>query len=157
MTSVRKATFDDIPWMISVGRVAHSQSENARYAFDEPSARQLGAAAITMKTMCAFVAETDKRSPLDGNVVGILIGHEDKLPYAKVRFATDIVFYAIEPGAGRALMDRFTTWAFEERRVDQMLLGVSFGGKSARSATALYRRKGFTPVGGLFVKNRGVT
>lgn len=146
---VRKATFDDIPAMIAIGRDVHAQSENASYAFDESSAKLLGASAITMKTMCAFVAE-DKDV-----IVGVVIGSEDRLPYAKVKFATDIVLFARAPGAGRALLDRLTTWAFDERRVDQMLLGVSFGGKSARSATALYRRKGFAPVGGLYVKNRG--
>lgn len=145
---IRRAAFADIPTMIEIGRRAHEASENHIYKFDEPSARLLGAAAITQKTLCAFVAEHE------GSIVGIVVGQEDKLPYAKVRFATDIVLYAEKPGVGRKLMDRFTQWAFEERKVDQMLLGVSFGGKSARSANAFYKRMGFSPTGGLFVRNR---
>jgi hypothetical protein len=145
---VRKVVFDDIPALVDLGRRAHEASGNARFAFDEPGAKLMGAAAITQKTMCAFAA-------VDGEkFVGIVLGQEDKIPYAKMRYATDLVFYAEKPGAGKALMDRFTQWAFEERRVQQLLLGVSFGGKSARSAGAFYKRMGFAAVGGLYVKNR---
>lgn len=145
---VRKATFADIPAMLEIGRRAHEASENADFPFDESGAKLLGAATMTQSGMCAFVAVEGEK------IVGVLLGQTDKIPYAKLKYATDIVFYAAKPGAGRALMERFTHWALEERRVDQMLLGVSFGGKSARSANAFYKRMGFATVGGLFIRNR---
>jgi hypothetical protein len=144
---VRRATFDDIPAVVEMGRKAHAESENKQYSFDESGARLLVAACISQKTLCAFVAEKD-------GLAGFLLGQEERYAFLKLRYATDLVVYATHPGAGRKLIDAFTDWGLNQRKVDQMLLGVSFGGRSKDKADSYYTRLGFTPVGGIYIKNR---
>jgi hypothetical protein len=148
---VRKATFGDIPAILELGKTGHAQSENAQYEFDEQGARLLVASCVSQKALCAFVAEQD------GRIVGFLLGQEDRLPYLKMRYATDLVLYAAHPGAGRRLVEVFTDWGLGQRKVDQMMLGVSFGGRSKTKAESFYTRLGFKPVGGIFIKNRSAS
>lgn len=144
---VRPAVFSDIPEMLVFGRAAHARSDGAHLEFDEDGARLLGAQCITTKRLCAFVAEDG------GKIVGILLGQVQDYPYLKAQFATDVAFVSARFGAGRILLQRFIVWAFEERRVAQVMLGVSFGGKSAQSV-AFFKRMGFKRTGGIFVMNR---
>jgi hypothetical protein len=138
----------DIERVIEVGRRGHAKSEHSHLQFDERKSRLLGAHCIHNKGSCAFVAE------VGGEIVGFLLGQDQELPYAKARFATDIVVYSERAGAGRKLIERFTKWGLEERKVDMMWLGVSFGGDEAKRVGAMYRRMGFSPVGGIFTKQR---
>lgn len=146
--NLRKATFADINAMVEFGKAVHAKSENAHLEFDEPGARLLGAHCISMKGLCAFVVEDA------GKIVGILLGQVQDYPYLKASFATDVAFLSMRFGAGRLLLQRFRHWAFEERKVAQIVMGVSFGGKSAQSA-AFYKRMGYRRTGGIFVMNRG--
>ena len=146
--TVRLAEFDEIEAIIEFGRRGHAASENARYEFDEGRTKLLLATLIAGKRTCVFVAaEGDK-------IVGLLLGQEDSYAYCKMRYATDIALYAEAPGAGRKLLKKFEEWAFEERKVDQLIMGVSYGGKSAKSASSLYSKLGFEPVGGIYTKQR---
>jgi len=131
--------------MIELGRRGHTRSENAHLEFNEAGANIMGVQCLSLPTRCAFVVEVDHR------IVGLLIGVEQGFGYLNARYATDVVLYADFPGAGRALLRRFIAWAFDERGVDQVMMGVSFGGKSARSTGAFYRRCGFRHTGGMFV------
>lgn len=148
MVSVVSAEMGDIDAIIEIGKRGHAASANADYEIDEQRMKLLCATLIAGKRTCLFVA---KRA---GAVVGVLLGQEDIFGYCKLRYATDIALYAEVPGAGRKLMQRFERWAFDERKVDQVVMGVMHGGKSARHTEALYGRAGFTYVGGLYVKRR---
>lgn len=145
---VRRATFDDVPEIIEVGKRGHAASDNAQYPFNEQKAKLLLAQLIVGKKTCLFVAIKDAK------IVGFLMGQEEEYVYCDLRYATDIAVYGEAPGAWRALMDRFEKWAFEERKVDQLLLGVSHTAEHAHRTNAIYRRRGFSNVGGLFTKNR---
>lgn len=146
---IRKALLDDVEALIEIGRRGHADSENAHYAFDEPRAKLLAAQCVVAARLCAFVAVED------GKIVGFLLGQCEQYPYVKMTYATDLAIYSEKPGAGRKLIERFRQWAFEERKVDQIILAVSHGGKSAQHTAALYRRLGFEHVGGLFTQGRG--
>lgn len=148
MVTVVPATMDDIEAVVEIGKRGHADSANARYQFNEMKTKLLCAQLIIGKKTCLFVAKQDDV------IVGILLGQEDEYGYCNLRYATDIAVYAEVPGAGRALMKRFEQWAFEERKVDQLVLGVSHGGRSTKHTEALYRRAGFTHVGGIFTKQR---
>lgn len=149
MMQVRAATFEDVPAIIEIGKRGHAASENARYPFNEGKTKLLLAQLIIGKKTCLFVAE------VDGKIAGFLMGQEEEYIYCDLRYATDIAVYAEAVGAGRKLLDRFEKWALEERKVDQVLLGVSHGGRSSSGVAALYKRMGYTAVGGIFTKNRG--
>lgn len=145
---VRGATVADLESMIEYGRTWHAHSLNARYKYEDDQARMLGVACIMDKNKCAFVAVRN------GSIVGILLGMQQKFPYARMQFATDLAFHTTTRGAGRKLLARFEHWAMEERKVDQILLGVMLGGRAGDAADALYARAGFTRTGGLFIKQR---
>ena len=145
---IRAALMDEIEAIIELGKRGHVASENAQYEFDEGKTKLLLATLIAGKRTCVFVAvEGDK-------IVGLLLGQEDSYPYCKMRYATDISLYAEVPGSGRKLLKKFEEWAFEERKVDQLIMGVSYGGKSVKSASSLYSKLGFEPVGGIYTKQR---
>jgi ribosomal protein S18 acetylase RimI-like enzyme len=139
---------DDIDDIVVIGKRGHEASDNAAYLYDEGRAKLLCATLIVGKKTCLFVAKES------GNIVGILLGQEDEYGYCKLRYATDIAVYSEAVGAGRKLLQRFAQWAFEERKVDQMVLGVSHGGKSATQTISMYRRMGYKHVGGVFTKQR---
>ena len=143
---IRKATFADIPEMIDLGKRGHSLSENRHLEFDEPGAKLFGAQCMSSNGLCAFVAEDE------GRIIGLLLGQEQQWPYLKAKLATDCVFFAERCDAFRALMHAFEAWAFDERKVDQIVMGVTFGGNSS---APLYKRMGFAQTGGTFIKNRG--
>jgi len=102
----------------------------------------LGMRAILASDACAIVAEHK------GEVCGLLIGAIEPWPFLKWKVASDIVTYATLPGAGRELLLQFELWA-TFRGADEMILGVTFGG---RDLTALYERRGFKKLGGMFKK-----
>lgn len=145
---IRAATFEDIMPIIEIGKRGHAASENARYPFNEERTKLLLAQLIVGKKTCLLVAVEGTK------IVGFLMGQEEEYVYCDLRYATDIAVYAEAVGAGRKLLDRFEKWAFEERKVDQLLLGVSHGGASAKQTESLYRRRGFAHVGGIFTKQR---
>jgi hypothetical protein len=145
---VRDATFDDADEAVELGAKIHAESESKHLAFDPSGAKVIGAQCIVNRSMCAFVAEHE------GRIVGVLLGAERSFGYLHARYATDLLFLA-KGGAGKLLMTRFKTWAFDERGVDQIIMGVSFGGRSARGSEVIYKRQGFTHAGGIFLMNRG--
>jgi hypothetical protein len=148
MVEVRRALLDEIEAIVEIGKRGHADSENRRYEFDEGRAKLLVAHCVTSKRAIALVAIQDAR------IVGFLLGKEDEYGYIAMRYATDLAVYSEVPGAGRKLIERFQKWAFDDRKVDQMILAVSHGGKSAKATGALYNRLGYQHVGGLFTKQR---
>ena len=62
--------------------------------------------------------------------------------------------FPLAPGLDQRKLSKGSLCLEDVLARDQLLMGVSFGGKSARAAQALYTRMGFTHDGGLFTKNR---
>jgi len=147
MLAIRHASMDDIEDIVAMGERGHKRGANARFDFSGMRARVLVAQCITRRTMCALVASDDS------GIVGFLLGNSDEYPYIAMRYATDLATYSEAPGAGRALIEAFTRWA-DANGCDQIIVGVTYGGRSERGATALYRRLGFTHVGGMFTRQR---
>jgi ribosomal protein S18 acetylase RimI-like enzyme len=145
---IRRAKIEDIENIVALGERGHSRSSSADFDFSGMRARILVAACVSRRNMCAFVAL------VNGNVVGFVLGHSDEFPYIAMRYATDLAIYSEVPGAGRKLIERFTSWAFDEAGADKVILSVIYGGRSERGATALYKRLGFEHAGGMFTKTR---
>ena len=146
---VRAAKMDDIEAMVALGKIGHARSALSKYEYDEGKSKLLAARLICTRRACVLVAEAN------GKIVGFLLGLAEDHFYAKMSYASDVVTYADTPGSGIRLLRAFEKWAFEERKVDQLMMGVTFGGDEADRTASLYRRLGFTAVGGIFTKNRG--
>ncbi len=144
---VRKGNFADIGEILVMAKRAHAKSENAHLRFDEPGAKLLAANCMTTKSACLFVAVADDR------IAGLIAGLEQEFGYLQASYAIDIATFAESAEAARALVERFETWAFGERRVAQIMLGITFGGRHARAMGHLYSRSGFKTAGGIYTKN----
>jgi hypothetical protein len=145
---VRRGTFADIPELLVLAKRAHALSSNAHIEFDEPGAKLLAANSMTTKGACFFVAVDE-----GGVLEGLLVGIEQEFGYLRACYAIDVVSFAESAAAARALVERFETWAFGERRVAQIMLGITFGGRHARAMGHIYSRSGFKSVGGVYTKN----
>lgn len=146
---VRKGGFDDIPELLVIAKRAHALSQNRHLEFDDDGARLLAANSMTTKGACLFVA-------VDDRVRGAILGLEQEYGYLRASYAIDIATFAETPAAARALVERFETWAFHDRRCSQVVLGMTFGGRHARAMGHLYTRAGFTSSGGVYIKNAPV-
>lgn len=143
---IRRVKPLDLEPVIALGKVIHTKGERAHLAFDDEGAKRLIAECATRETCCAFVAE------VCGEIVGVLLGCEQRWPYLKGRFASDLVLMATYPGAGKKLLAELVKWGLE-RGVDEVLCSVSYGKKSARGTEGLYTRAGFQFRGGMFAMN----
>lgn len=145
---VRNATFADVEAMLVLGRLGHAGSELSQFAFDEVGAKYAAAVSMADPARCAFVAEHS------GSVVGVLLGMEEPYAYLHARYATDLLVFANAPGAGALLMRRFIEWAFEQRKVDRVLLGDTYGSRDPDRASGWYELLGARRVGGTYVIDR---
>ena len=133
---------DDIDAVVALGRKAHALSAHATWEFDDQSAAMLLAKLRWMKDGVVWISEHDRQ------ITGLLLGHITTPEFVKVRIATDIAFYAERPGDGKQLLRAFEQWA-KDRKADEILIGVSFGG---RKSDRYYERAGYTTVGGVYIK-----
>lgn len=145
---VRAATFDDVPQMVELGRQGHAKSDMSHFAFDETGAKFMAAVCIRNEDHCAFVAEHED------TLVGLVLGMSQEYDYMKAWYATDLLVYSARYGAGASIMKRFIQWALEERKVDRVMLGETYGGRSASKAEGWYAKLGARRVGGMFVIDR---
>lgn len=139
---VRAAAPCDVHGLITLGKHVLAASAKARYPFDEAGAQRMAARCMTDDNACLFVAD------VDGKLVAVLAGAIQRWPYLEAKFATDFLFASVRPGAGRAVLRQFIAWA-RERRADEVVITVGFGGKSAMK-DRLYEREGFTRMGSRF-------
>lgn len=143
---VREARPGDVEPILALGRALHEASPRAHLTFDDDGAREALAKCGNSPRHSAFVAEHQ------GKVVGLLVASEHRWPHIKGRFVTDVVFFSDRAGAGRRLIDRLVEWG-KSRGADEVVCAVSFGGKSAEGAKAVFTRAGFEHRGGMFAMN----
>lgn len=143
---VRTARPEDFEAIVAIGRELHAKSDRAHLEFDVRTAYALFERALKNSTARAFVAE------VRGRIVGFTVGVEHRWAYLKGKYVTDLVLFSVHPGAGRALIRALESWACE-READELLLAVSFGGRSAKSAGPLYQRAGMKLAGGMYSMN----
>jgi hypothetical protein len=145
---VRHGNFADVTELLALAKQAHAKSANAHLEFDESGAKLLAANCMTSKGACLFVAVEG-----DGHIEGAILGLEQEYGYLKASYAVDVATFARSAAAACALIERFETWAFGERRCAQIVLGITYGGRHARAMGHIYNRAGFHSVGGVYLKN----
>ena len=140
---IRRATVLDIEGMLALGKRAHARMTPGTYPpIDDLSCKRMAAMAVQSKQYITLVDERD------GTVYGMLFGTTDRLAYSLARYATDVLFISERAGAGIQMLREFVRWA-RAQNVYEITCGVSSGEDSPRM-DALYRRLGFTKIGGMF-------
>lgn len=150
--SVRPSKFADIIRLAELMHELHQRSVYADFTLDERVFKNIciEAARCHGKGGCLFVAEHK------GVVEGFIIGAVNRLYNVGKEFeARDIFFYVSERGDRRdaeRLIDAFLGWASTAPNVVIINMGATDAvGDSARTAK-LYRRKGLTQNGVLYMK-----
>lgn len=85
----------------------------------------------------------------DQKLTGVLLGVAAPLWWSDKRYASDLIFYSERAGDGLKLLRHFVAWARTVPRVVEISCGQSSGIEVERTAV-LYRRAGFSHVGGLW-------
>lgn len=133
----------DLQQMVELGYRLCDRTPYAHIPRDRPSIVRTFTQAMSSALGCAFVSEHE------GKLTGLLIGVAQELWWSRMRFATDLVFYAERAGAGVLLGRQFLDWAWNVPRMVDVTMGQSSGLDPERSA-AIYRRLGLQRVGGLY-------
>ncbi|WP_370153712.1 N-acetyltransferase family protein [Ferrovibrio sp.] len=144
---VRLARAEDIPALLSLGRLAHCETHYHFVPFDEAKVMTTVARFLTnTERHCVFIAEWE------GRLVGFLAGLVEDYFFSSACYARDIIFYIDASSRGtalaRQLVSAFTIWARRHGALE-VQVGVSSGRKVDRAGQFL-QRCGFTAVGGLY-------
>lgn len=114
--------------------MAEIDREQTRHAYLQCMASALGFARVVEQ---------------DGALTGVLLGVVERLWFSRARYASDLVFYSEDGRSGLALLRQFVEWAWSVPGVVEISCAQSSGLHMER-ADVLYRRVGFTKVGGLW-------
>lgn len=148
MAKVREATGNDIPALVELGRVMHSEAPALRHApYHEGKVSFMLGQALT--TCVIYLHEAE-----DGAVDGFFVGIVVERWFSRAKFASDLALFVTPDRRGGLiayrLIDAFLTWcqknAFEPRDVQ---LGITTG-VTAEATGKLYERLGFERVGGIY-------
>jgi len=137
---IRRANVLDIEGMLALGYRAHARAQNYP-PIDDLSCKRMAAMAVQSKQYIVLVDD------VGGVITGMIFGTTDRLAYSTARYATDVLFIAERPGSGIAMLRQFIEWA-KKQNVWEITCGNSAGDDPRMDN--LYRRLGFTKIGGLF-------
>jgi GNAT superfamily N-acetyltransferase len=155
MTTVRRATDDDLEALIAMGEALHAESPRYQgMGFSAPKLRRLYEqlkGTILAEGGCVFVAEEG------GEVVGMTVGITAERWFSDERYVTDLTLYVKpEHRNGRAfprLVRALEAWAVEQGIAD-LALGVSTEIHPERTVRA-YEHMGYRLAGYTMVKRHG--
>jgi hypothetical protein len=141
--TVRRATFADIPDLMAMAKAEHGHSRFANIPFDPVRAEQTFRAFIDGMATVVFITER-----------GFIMGMLQPLAFSRLWNAYEMAWYS-EDGSGMELLKAFNKWAKDMRAINIVVhnyAGMVAGHKFDR----VLARKGFTPIGGTYMKQLGV-
>lgn len=94
----------------------------------------------------------------DGKIVGFMIGLLTRVEHIGDKLTANDLFLFVRPGNGvrhvLALIDSYVEWASSKRAVIDIMLSWKDTLPGAEQIEAIYSRKGFTRIGGIFEMRR---
>lgn len=150
MTSVRIASDEDVPVIVSLGKIMHRESPRfSRFPFDVKKVETLVRSMLVAPNMVIFVAEER-----DYGVIGMYGGIVSEHYFTTAKYATDVAVFvapAFRGGSAFArMLQAFETWAVTQG-VLEIAPGISTEVFPERTL-ALYEKKGFRLSGSMVVK-----
>lgn len=153
---IRPAAMSDLPRLHALLREQHENSKfHPDVGIDEPTMRSILLHGVQRHggtnngSSCLFVEE--HKNAVEGFVFGIL----NRVYHIGDRLAANDMFLVCtekaRTNAVNQLIDAYTEWAFENPKVSRIMLSWTDAiGTDGNKIEALYKRKGFSPVGGLW-------
>lgn len=150
--SIRPATFSDIPKMTALLQDGYERSKYVdRGRVDAQEAKQLLLGAVQRMEVrgvggaCVYVAEKD------GELTGLIVGMTERVYHIGDRLrATDLFFYTKEDApkvTALALMKAFEAWATSNRKVIEIVLGVTDIVGDPERLARVYEKRGYARCG----------
>ncbi len=150
MTTIRKATLNDIPRMVELGKLMHSEAPHyVTFPYHDDKVANLAAGYIGMKDGIVLVAEQD------GQVIGMIVGGIADHYFGPSKHSYEICTF-VHPDfrkskAGWMLITKYTAAAIE-MGADEVLIVNSTGVEQERVGK-LFERAGFHKYGGVYALN----
>ena len=143
---IREAELGD---MVKIKRLALGYLERSAYKGIDVDERQgMHALNHCRQSKMAFLWVGEK----DGKIEAVLAGMVQEYWFSsKDKFATDLVFVCNVPNMAPALMNKFTEWAWGQKRVREVTMGLSSGMGDVERAGQFYETMGYQKLGGLYM------
>lgn len=143
MTTIRRATREDVPALCALAKREHGRSRFARQPFDAEKVHASFLGAVHGLTSGVFVSETG------GNVGGMIVGITQSNLFNRYTTAYELLWYA-EDGAGLKLLDALKDWSRNMRAVELVVHNYA-GISSPERFNKAMARKGFGHLGASYV------
>ena len=144
---IRDLTVSDIPRLMEIAHVMHSESVYSEYALNE------GRSEYVLNTLLTAPSVFSKGAEVDGLLAGVFFGEVNVDIWAEVQIARDIVFYVLPEhrasGQGVRLIKSFYAWSAGSS--DEVVLSV-YAGVSNKLTSAILSRMGYEDAGTIHKK-----
>ena len=143
MTTIRRATREDVPALCALALREHGRSRFAGQPFDAEKVRASFMGAVHGLAAAVFVSEKD------GALRGLIVGITQPNLFNRYTTAYELLWYA-EDGAGLRLLDTLKNWSRKMRAVELVVHNYA-GISSPERFNKAMARKGFGHLGTSYV------
>ncbi len=143
MTTIRRATREDVPALCALALREHGRSRFAGQPFDAEKVRASFMGAVHGLAAAVFVSEKD------GALGGLIVGITQSNLFNRYTTAYELLWYA-EDGAGLKLLDALKDWSRKMRAVELVVHNYA-GIKPPERFNKAMSRKGFGHLGTSYV------
>lgn len=156
---IRPAAMSDLPVLHALVREQHEKSRfHPDIGIDEPTLRSMLVQGVQRHggqnngSSCIFVEEHE------GHVEGFIFGILNRVYHIGNRLAANDLFLVCTGKARKTaapeLIEAYTAWAYDNPKVAQIMLSWTDAiGTDGKKIEALYKRKGFRHVGGIWERS----
>lgn len=143
MTTIRRATREDVPALCALALREHGRSRFAGQPFDAEKVRASFMGAVHGLAAAVFVSEKD------GALGGLIVGITQPNLFNRYQTAYELLWYA-EDGAGLRLLGALKDWSRKMRAVELVVHNYA-GINSPERFNKAMARKGFGHLGTSYV------
>lgn len=156
---IRPAKYQDIPAILAMLHEMHAASKYAgRVEISSKAAEQLLMSAIAAHGQIGPQGAHVVIAEEDGKPVGFMVGVLDRVYHIGRKLTAQDLFLYVRDGASQkhvlGLIDSYIGWASNIRAVLDIMLSWTDTLPGAERIEAVYARKGFTKIGGIFEMKR---
>lgn len=141
--TIRRATADDVPALVSLAKLEHGLSRMAQTPFDADFVAQRFSQAVTGLSSAVFVSDSD------GEVKGLIAGVMQQNLHNRYGTAYELLWFAVD-GSGMQLLQSLRTWA-TRMRATAIVANNYAGIKDPERFNKVMARKGYAQLGTSFM------
>ena len=141
--TIRRATADDVPALVSLAQLEHGLSRMAQTQFDADFVAERFSHAVTGLSSVVFVSEAS------GELKGLIAGAVQQNLHNRFGTAYELMWFAVD-GSGLKLLQALRDWA-RRMRATALIANNHAGIKDPERFNKVMARKGYTQLGASFM------